>query len=112
MGLEEKCNQRNKRGPDRTRRLHCYGRGESEGEDGIFAQITGIQIQVDLKPKCVLFPRPEGNRKPTVEAPIGGREYVHWVHHGLSVCHGPWGFLGTNEDERWLEEVLSGGRMA
>lgn len=29
-----------------------------------------------------------------------------------SICRGPWGFLGTNEDRRWSEEVLSGGGMA
>lgn len=44
------------------------------GERKAFAQVSGIRIQVDLKPKCILFLRPGGNRKMVLELPRGGRE--------------------------------------
>lgn len=47
--------------------------GVEVGERKAFAQVSGIQIQVDLKPKCILFLKPEGNRKMVLEVPRGGR---------------------------------------
>ena len=33
--MKGKCNERNKRGPDRMLKLHCFGRGGREGEEGV-----------------------------------------------------------------------------
>lgn len=48
--------------------------GVEVGERNAFTQVSGIEIQIDLKPKCIPFLRPEGNRKMVLEVPRGGRE--------------------------------------
>lgn len=74
-------------------------------ERKVFAQTAGIQIQVDLKPKCVLFPR---RQKTLLEGPTGGRECVHQMHYGrFHKKYLPWALGFPRHKCRW--EALGGG---